>query len=83
MNIFHFSAIALGLVILVLDFISFMGTRLFIPLLVVAITVSWLPFWIDFFIRLRKDREIERLFPYFVGDLVNTVKSGIPISQKM
>jgi len=81
LSVLHYIAITIGILILVLDIISLYGTRWFIPLLVIAISIAWLPFWIDFFIRRKKQREIERIFPDFVSDLVNTVKSGVPISR--
>jgi flagellar protein FlaJ len=81
MSFFHYTAIAIGLVLFVLDFISFLGTRWFIPLLVISVTIAWAPFWVVFFMTRRKQRETERLFPDFVSDLVNTVKSGVPISK--
>jgi flagellar protein FlaJ len=81
MNTFHYAALAAGAILLVFDLIAFLGTRWFVPVIIVAVTVAWLPFWIDFFMKIKKQREIERMFPDFVGDLVNVVKSGNPVSQ--
>ncbi|MBW3012522.1 type II secretion system F family protein [Candidatus Woesearchaeota archaeon] len=81
LSLLHFLGMGAGVLVLLLDLASFRGTRWFIPLLVLALTVLSLPFWLDFFLYKKRQRELETYFPDFVGDLVNTVKSGVPISQ--
>ncbi|MBW2995023.1 type II secretion system F family protein [Candidatus Woesearchaeota archaeon] len=81
LTLLHYIAIAAGILLLTLNLLALKGTRWFIPLIVIAVTVAWFPFWIDFFVNRRKQKDIERMFPDFVSDLVNTVKSGVPISQ--
>lgn len=74
----HLTIIAVGLLIILIDFIFFLKTRFFLPIIVLAITVGWLQFWIDFFIREQKQKELEDKFPEFVRNLVNAIKSGMP-----
>jgi flagellar protein FlaJ len=81
LSILHYLAVAAGFIIFILNYISLRGTRWFIPFIIVALSIAWFPFWVDFFVNRRKQREIERIFPDFVSDLVNTVKSGVPISR--
>ncbi len=75
-----FSILA-GLLILAIDFLLFKGTFLFFPLVIIALTVSWSLYWIDFFVRNQQQKELEEKFPEFVRNLVGSVKSGMPISQ--
>jgi len=81
LTILHYLGMASAVLVFLLDLASFKGTRWFIPLLILSVTVLSLPFWIDFFLYKKRQREVETYFPDFVGDLVNTVKSGVPISQ--
>lgn len=74
-------SIGLGLIIFIVDFFVFLGTPWFIPMIVVAITVGWSQYWIDFFINVQRQRNIEARFPDFVRYLVGAIKSGMPVSQ--
>jgi flagellar protein FlaJ len=58
-----------------------MDTVWFVPLLVIAITLGWGQYWIDFFVSLSRQKEIETRFPDFVRNLVSNIKSGMPTSQ--
>lgn len=57
--------------------------RLFFPLIIVAVTVAWSQFWMDFFKEQNRQKEIELKFLEFVRNLVGTVKSGIPIPRSV
>jgi flagellar protein FlaJ len=81
LTILHFLGIGAAVLIFLLDLASFKGSRWFIPLITLSVTVLSLPFWMDFFLYKKRQKEVEIYFPDFVGDLVNTVKSGVPISQ--
>src|SRR3989344_2780885 len=55
--------------------------RWFWPILVLAINVSWAHFWIDFRNENTRQKEIELKFLEFIRNLVEAVKSGIPIPK--
>lgn len=59
----------------------FRGTRYFIPLIIISVTIGWLQFWIDFFIEKQRKKDYEARFLDFVRNLVGAVKSGMPISK--
>ncbi len=67
--------------LIALDFMYFLKTRWFYTFFILAISVAWLQFWIDFFNELKRQKEIETKFLEFVRSLVNTVKSGVSIPQ--
>jgi flagellar protein FlaJ len=77
----HMTGIVLGVIVLVIDFIFFLSTPWFIPLIAIAVTVGWSQFWIDFFVNNRKQKELESYFPDFVRNLVGAIKSGMPIGK--
>ncbi|MBW2967710.1 type II secretion system F family protein [Candidatus Woesearchaeota archaeon] len=77
----HMFSMALGIVVLVVNFIFFLRTAWFVPLIVVALSVGWSQFWIDFFVNTRKQKELESMFPEFVRNLVGAIKSGMPVSK--
>ncbi|MBN2454896.1 type II secretion system F family protein [Candidatus Woesearchaeota archaeon] len=77
----HKVAIAAALFLLSIDALVFFGSALFIPLIAVAVTVGWLPYWTDIFAENRKQKELETKFPEFVRNLTGAIKSGMPASQ--
>ena len=79
----HYISIAIGLIIILLDFILFFGkkSRFFQPLIAIGLIVGALEFWLDFTKENKKQTEIEIKFLEFVRALVETVKSGIPIPK--
>jgi flagellar protein FlaJ len=79
----HITAIVLGALILVADLVFFLHTPWLIPLVVIALTMGWSQFWIDFFLNRRKQKEVEERFPEFVRNLVGAIKSGMPVSKSI
>ncbi len=73
--------IVAGLLLVAADFAFMRKTPFFIPLLGVALSIIWLPFWLDFFVEGKKQKELESRFPEFVRNLTGAIKSGIPASQ--
>jgi len=55
--------------------------RLFFPLLILAFSVGWSQFWIDFYNENKRQKEIEEKFLEFIRSLVGTVKSGVSIPK--
>lgn len=77
----HLIAMVFGMIFLVLDLIFFLRTAWFVPLIVVALSIGWSQFWIDFFVNSKKQKDLEAMFPEFVRNLVGAVKSGMPVSK--
>jgi flagellar protein FlaJ len=75
--------IGIGLIIVIFDIIKFRGNFMFWPLIVIAVSVSWATFWLDFFVENKKQKELEKRFPEFVRNLVGAIKSGMPISKSI
>lgn len=71
--------IASGIAILIIDAVFFLKTKWFISIIILALTAAWIQFWIDFFIEIKRQKEIELKFLEFIRSLVGTVKSGIPV----
>ncbi|MDD5177888.1 MAG: type II secretion system F family protein [Candidatus Nanoarchaeia archaeon] len=65
--------------LIIADFILFLGTRWFYAVFIVAISVGWAQFWMDFLNENKRQKEIEEKFIEFVRNLVGMVKSGISI----
>ena len=77
----HLVGILFAFLIILVDIMYFPFTPWFTPLIVVAITVAWLQYWVDFFIENNRQKQIENNFPDFVRNLVSAVKSGMPVSR--
>jgi archaeal flagellar protein FlaJ len=75
----YWIGISLAILVIIMDFVFFLGTRWFFAVLIVALNIAWAQFWIDFFTNLKKQKEIEEKFLEFIRNLVGTVKSGISI----
>lgn len=71
--------LVVAVIVIVLDFILFLNTKLFLPILIITITIAWLQFWIDYFIKQREEKQLDEMFPEFVRNLVNSIKSGMPV----
>ncbi len=79
----------MALLILIMDFyffFSFTGEigpseRWFYPLLIIAFSIGWSQFWMDFLKERKRQKRIEIKFLDFVRDLTSTAKSGIPIPK--
>jgi len=74
-------ALGLGIAILMLDFYFFLGKIFFVPVIAIAVTVAWLPFWLDVFAENKRQKDLETRFPDFVRNLTGAIKSGMPASQ--
>ena len=77
----HIAGIALGLVLFFIDALFFFKSAWFIPLIVISVTVGWSQYWIDFFVELQRQKNLESRFPDFVRYLVGAIRSGMPISK--
>jgi len=75
--------ITLGMIILGADFVLFLGKRLFWPLVILALTIAWIQFWIDYFNEIKRQKQIELQFLEFIRNLAESVKSGISIPKSI
>jgi len=73
--------VSIGAIILLIDVALFLKTSYFVPLLIVALSVSWSQIWIDFFRENAKQKEVETRFLDFVRNLTGAIKSGMPVSK--
>jgi flagellar protein FlaJ len=77
----HVIAMVFGMIMLFIDFIFFLRTPWFVPMIIIAVSIGWSQFWIDFFVNSKNQKELEAMFPEFVRNLVGAVKSGMPVSK--
>ncbi len=76
-------ALAVSLLIVLLDFFAFRGRVFFVPVIAAAVTIGWLPFWLDIFAENRRQKELESRFPDFVRNFTGAIKSGMPAAQSV
>jgi archaeal flagellar protein FlaJ len=74
-------SLSAAIVIMLLDFYFFLHTVVFVPVIAVALTVFWLPFWLGVFAENRRQKELESRFPDFVRNLTGAIKSGMPAAE--
>jgi len=77
----HWLGIGIGLMGMLGSVLIFKGSNLLYFLLVISLIVGVLPFMISFLLGQSKQKEREEKFLEFVRDLVETVRSGTPISK--
>lgn len=77
----HIVGILVGLILIVLAVVLFLGTRWFKPLIAVGVFIGVIQFFLDFFKENKRQKEIEVKFLEFVRNLVESVRSGIPVTQ--
>ncbi|MBT6045127.1 type II secretion system F family protein [Candidatus Woesearchaeota archaeon] len=76
-------SIMAGIVLIALDVVLLLKTRLFFPVLIITLLLSSLHFWIDFFSELKRQKAIELMFLNFTRSLVESVKSGVSIPRSI
>ncbi len=75
-----FALFLIGLDIYAYFYIEFLK-RWFWAFIVVSINIGWAHFWFDFLKENKRQKEIELKFLEFIRNLVEAVKSGIPIPR--
>lgn len=89
-NIYWLSIIV-GILILASNFFFFFSftepigptNRFFYPLIIIAFTIGWTHFWLDYLKELKRQKTIEEKFVDFVRNMESAVKSGISIPQSV
>lgn len=79
----HWAGIGIGVFMLVLNFIIFLRMRIFYFVLGISIVVAVLPFLASVMIESGRQKEKEMMFLEFSRNLVESVKSGTPISKSI
>ncbi len=82
-KIFHWFGIAIGILIIILDFILFLDKTPFTFTFGVGIAVIILPFIAEIVIENRRDEQISEMFLNFIRDVAESVKTGTPISKSI
>lgn len=80
LELMHWLGIGIGIILIVVSFVASSGDLLKF-LLVVSFLVAIVPFFISFMLAQSKQREKEEKFLEFSRDLVETVRSGTPVSK--
>lgn len=75
--------ILVGSFVILFNILYFWKTRWFFAMIILALSISWSQFWMDFFKEQKRQKEIEEKFVELVRTLVGTVKSGISIPQAL
>lgn len=73
--------IGLGIALFGADLALFLGTRWFFPVIILAVSIAWAPFWFDISRENKRQKEIELQFLEFMRNLAEAIKSGIPIPK--
>jgi len=77
----HWLGLGIGVLGMLGSVLIFRGSKLLYFLLVISLIAGVLPFMISFLLKQTKQKEKEEKFLEFVRDLVETVRSGTPISK--
>jgi len=75
--------VAVSICILILDLVYFWKTRWFISLLIIALSIAWVQFWLDFFKEQKRHGRLEEEFLEFLRAIVSSVKTGSSIPQAL
>jgi archaeal flagellar protein FlaJ len=79
----HRAAVIFAALILFIDYYLFYGKVVFVPVVVLALTLAWLPQWLDVFAENKRQKDLEARFPEFVRNLTGAIKSGMPAAQSV
>ncbi len=79
----HWIGLIGGALGMILSFVVFWGDKLFYFVLGIGVIVGILPFFIDLVLSISIEREKEEMFLEFSRNLVESVKSGTPISRSI
>ncbi|MBU2576676.1 MAG: type II secretion system F family protein [Nanoarchaeota archaeon] len=79
----HWMGIGVGLAMAAVSFFIFKQKTMFYFMLVISMIIGSLPFLVSFLLGQGRQREKEEKFLAFARDLVESVKSGTPISKSI
>lgn len=81
-NKFHFIGMGVSLVVIIAS-LFFMGSRAFLFIIGIGVLVGILPIVISIIIDARKENQKEEMFLEFARSLVESVKTGTPVSKSV
>jgi len=61
----------------------FKNTFMFLPFITVSLVIASSQMWMDYFISIRRERDLEEKFPEYVRNLVEAIKSGLSVSASI
>lgn len=76
----YYTGILAGVVFLIFTIAVFRNEVFFVPLIALSFVIGTIQMWLDYFLSIRKERELEEKFPEFVRNLVESIKSGLSVS---
>ncbi|HUS48700.1 MAG TPA: type II secretion system F family protein [Candidatus Paceibacterota bacterium] len=79
----HIMGIIVAVLTIVADLIFLMHEKVFYFILGIAVVVAAFPFMFSFLMQAEKEKEKEEMFLEFARNLVESVKSGTPISRSI
>jgi flagellar protein FlaJ len=80
---YHIMGIVVALIGVIIDLIFLRGEKIFYFILGISVIIAALPFFVSFLIKTGKEKEKEEMFLEFSRNLVESVKSGTPISRSI
>ena len=83
LELMHWLGIGIGVVLALGSVFAFAGSNLMYFLLVISLIVGSVPFMVSFLLGQGRQKEKEEKFLAFTRDLVETVRSGAPISKSI
>ena len=60
----HKFSLILGVLIIILDFSVFKGKPFFVPVLAIAVTFAWIPYWLDMLRENKRQKELNQAYNY-------------------
>lgn len=83
LRIFHWTGMVLGVVLISISLLFSFGQNLFFFLVGMGVVIGILPFVIGFITEARMEQQKEEMFLEFSRNLVESVKTGTPISKSI
>ena len=74
----YIATTVLAVVLLALDLGFFAKTPWLFPLIVLAAAIAMAPYWLKFFLKLQRQKDVETRFPDFIRNLAGAIKTGMP-----
>lgn len=79
----HIMGIIVAVIAIIIDLTFLLHEKAFFFILGIAIIIAALPFFVTFLLKSEKEKEKEEMFLEFSRNLVESVKSGTPISRSI
>ncbi len=77
----HLAGVIFGSIVMIIDFVFFMSSPIFLAGIIIAACIMLFPYWIEFLMELQRQKQMEVHFPDFVRNFVGAIKSGMPLGK--